>query len=132
MLKKYIIAVVVVFIAIELMNFLFHGIMLMGLYKSSTFWRASEDMQRLMWVIYVATFLQSIGFVYIYYKLIGNKSPFRGLWYGLVFGFIMGVGMGYTTYAMLPMPYALAAAWFWGAIVIYGIAGWITGLIVKE
>jgi hypothetical protein len=99
---------------------------------SSTFWRHEEQMKSLMWVIHLSTFLQTLGFVYIYYKLIGNKTSIKGLCYGLTFGFTVGVGMGYSTYAMLPIPYALAASWFWGSIVIYGIAGGITGLLIKE
>lgn len=133
MLKKFIIAVIVVFIAIEVMNILLHGVLLAGLYKqSASVWRPMEEMNRMMWIMYVATFLQTIGFVYIYYKLISNKSPFRGIWYGLTYGFAAGVGMGYVTYAMIPMPYALAVSWFLGSIVIYGISGLITGLIIKE
>ena len=131
MLKKYVLAVIVVFIAIELMNIVFHGFILSGLYqKSAAIWR--PDMDKYMWVMYLATFLQTIGFVYIYFKLVSNKSPFRGVWYGLSIGFTIGVGMGYSTYGMIAMPYALAASWFWGCIIIYGIAGWITGMIIKE
>jgi hypothetical protein len=133
MFKKFLIAIVVVFVAIEVMDFLLHGLILKSLYMSTpSLWRSVQDMGRFMWVLYVVTFLQSIGFVYIYYKLIGNKSPFRGLWYGLTFGFTVGVGMGYATYAMLPMPYSLALGWFLGSIVIFGIAGWLTGLIITE
>jgi hypothetical protein len=40
--------------------------------------------------------------------------------------------MGYDTYAMLPMPYGIAAGWFWGSIILFGIAGWLTGLMLKE
>jgi len=83
-------------------------------------------------VIHVATLISSVTFTYIYYKLIGNKSPFRGLWYGLSYGIAVGVGMGYSTYVMLPMPYSLAVSWFIGSIVTYGIAGWIAGMIIKE
>jgi len=106
--------------------------MLSGLYQSSTIWRPQDEMIRLMWVMHVANFFQTVGFVYIYYKLIDKKSPFRGIWYGLTFGFISGMGMGFATYAMVPMPYMLALSWFFGAIVIYGIAGWVTGMMIKE
>jgi hypothetical protein len=132
MLKKFFLAIIVVFVALEAMSFLLHGVILTGLYKQSTFWRPEAEMMGLMWVMYVSTFLSTIGFVYIYYKLIGNKSAFRGVWYGLTYGFAVGVGMGYATYAMLPMPYGLAVSWFLGSIVEYGIAGWLTGLIIKE
>ncbi len=89
-------------------------------------------MMRLMWMYYVTTFLSTLGFVYIYYKLVSNKSAFRGVWYGLVYGFAVGVGMGYGTYGMFPIPYIMAFSWFLGCIVEYGIAGWLAGLIIKE
>ncbi len=133
MIKKFIIAIVVVFIAIEIMNILLHGVILKSLYESTpAVWRTVQDMGRLMWMLYLVTFLQTIGFVYIYYKLVSSKSPFRGVWYGLTFGFTVGLGMGYGSYAMIPMPYSLALGWFLGALVIFGIAGWLTGLIVTE
>ncbi len=131
MFKKYLLAVIVVFVAIEIMDFLLHGLILGGIYKETAdIWR--KDMDKFMWVMYVATFLQTISFVYIYYKLINPKSSFKGVWYGLTYGFAAGVGMGYATYVIFPIPYSLAVSWFAGAIVIYGIAGWLTGLIIKE
>jgi len=131
MLKKFILGIIAVFVAIQIMNFLLHGLILSGIYMSTaSIWR--PDMQRLMWVMYVSTFISTIAFVYIYYKLIGNKSTFRGLWYGLSYGIAVGVGMGYSTYAMFPIPYVLAVSWFIGCIVEYGVAGLIAGLIIKE
>jgi hypothetical protein len=131
MLKKFLLAVIVVFVAIEAMDYVLHGLILTGLYqKSAAIWR--QDMDKWMWLWYIVTFLQTLGFVYIYYKLINPKSTFKGVWYGLTYGFVAGVGMGYGTYAMFPMPYALAISWFFGSIVIYGISGWLTGLIIKE
>ncbi|MBI5325218.1 MAG: hypothetical protein HZB41_08110 [Ignavibacteriae bacterium] len=131
MFKKYLLAVVVVFVAIEVMEFLLHGLILGGIYKdTASLWR--PDMDKLMWMMYVIAFLQTIGFVYIYYKLINPKSPFRAVWYGLTYGFVSGVGMGYGTYAMIQIPYSLAISWFIGSIVMYCIAGWLTGLIIKE
>lgn len=131
MLKKFIIAIVVVFVALEIMDFLLHGLILSGLYmQSKAIWRA--DMSKWMWLMHIVTLLSTIGFVYIYYKLVGNKSPFRGIWYGLTYGFTVGIGMGYATYVMIPMPYGLALGWFLGSIVEYGIGGWLAGLIIKE
>ena len=133
MFKKYLIAVIVVYIAISIMDGLIHGVILSGLYmQSASIWRPQAEMMSRMWMIYLSSFLSTIAFVYIYYKLIGEKSPFRGVWYGLTYGFAVGIGMGYATYAMLPMPYGLAIGWFLGAIVEYGVAGWITGMIIKE
>jgi hypothetical protein len=48
MFKKLILAVVVVFIAIEVMDFLLHGVILSGLYKVSTFWRPEAEGMKLM------------------------------------------------------------------------------------
>ncbi|MBM2813565.1 MAG: hypothetical protein HW421_327 [Ignavibacteria bacterium] len=133
MFKKLLLPIIIVFVCIQVLDGLFHGVILSGLYQqSAAIWRPKADMDRMMWIIYLSTFLQTIGFVYIYYKLINEKSPFRGLWFGLTFGFTVGVGMGYSTYAMLPMPYALAFSWFIGCIIIYGIAGLVLGLIMKE
>ena len=133
MQKKFYLAAVIVFVAISIMNYLLHGLILSGLYsQSASVWRPMGEMMKMMWITYVSTFISSVAFTYIYYKGIMNKSTYRGLWYGLSYGIAIGVGMGYATYVMIPMPYGLAFGWFLGAVITYGIAGLITGMIIKE
>ena len=133
MRKKFYFAAIIVFVAVSIMNFLLHGLILSGLYnQSASIWRPQAEMMKMMWITYVASFISSIAFTYIYYKGIANKSLYRGLWYGLSYGIAVGIGMGYSTYVMLPMPYGLAFGWFLGAIITYGIAGLIAGIIIKE
>ncbi|MCX6155050.1 MAG: hypothetical protein NT007_12930 [Candidatus Kapabacteria bacterium] len=131
MIKKFLIAIVVVFVAIQVMDYVLHSLILGHIYQqNASIWR--PNMMNLMWAMHLSTFIVTVCFVYIYYKLIQNKSAFRGVWYGIVYGIAAGMGMGYSTYCMFPIPYVLAVSWFFGSVIIYTIAGLITALIIKE
>lgn len=131
MIKKYLLAVLTVFVAITLMDLLLHNVLLEGLYQQyKNIWR--PDMMNFMWVMYVTSILTDFVLVYIYYKLINPKSAMKGLLFGFCFGFIQGLGMGYGSYAMFPIPYVMAISWFFGVWIEYSVAGWLMGLIIKE
>lgn len=131
MFKKYILAVIVAFIAISLMDWLIHGNILMSYYEETKeLWRPENEMK--VWIMYLSSFIYILGFVYIYLKFICNKSALRGFLFGLTWGFITGISMGYGTYSYSPIPYGLAFGWFLATLVEMSIVGWLTGLIVKE
>jgi len=131
MLKKYLLAVVVVFVALSLMDWLINSFLLMGYYEETeSLWRPMEEMK--WWVMYLASFISTMCFVYIYWKMIKEKSVRMGFRFGSAWGLAIGVGMGYATYSWLPIPYMLAFSWFLTALVEYSIAGLLTAMIVKE
>ena len=131
MFKKYLLAVIVVFIAFCIIDWFVNSLILMDYYtQTASLWRPLAQMK---WaVMYIMSFLVTASFVYIYWKMIGNKSVFTGLKYGAVWGFASGLGMGYGMYAMMPIPYFLAFGWFISGWIEYTIAGYLTGLIVRE
>lgn len=93
MFKKYLLAVVVVFIIISILDWLTHGIILMNLYsESQQIWRPMEEMKFVLG--YFVSFLSVLFFVYIYYRLIDRKTPKTGLMYGLLFGITWGLSFG--------------------------------------
>ena len=133
MFKKFILPVIVIFVAGQIFEGLFHGVLLSGLYQQTlSMWRPKADMDKLMWIYHVIGLLISIGFVFIYYKWFTEKNLMKGLYFGLVYGLMQGLGMGYGMYPMLPMPYSLAISWFLGGVVEYVILGLILGLMVKD
>ncbi|MFH1051758.1 MAG: hypothetical protein V1779_12625 [bacterium] len=89
-----------------------------------------EEMKR--WVGYMASAISTFFFVYIYAKMISPKSLKNAILYGLFWGIAAGASMGYGSYSVMDIPYALAAGWFWGTIVEVTAGGLVLGLIVKE
>lgn len=131
MLKKSILAVVAVFIAWSVLDFVIHGVILKGAYQETAhLWRPMGEMK--MGLMYGVGFIASACFVSIYAMLIHPKSLINGLKYGFVFGLGGGISMGYGTYAVMPVPYVLAITWFLGTLVETCVGGVLLGGIVKD
>ena len=129
-MKKFILAVLAVFVSWEILDYLIHSVILMGIYEATaSLWRPQGEMK--MGLMIVVTLLSALFFVWIYYKLI-SKSLNNGLLFGLFYGLATGIPMGYGTYSVMPIPYALALGWFLGALVESVVAGLLVGLIIKE
>ncbi len=131
MFKKFLLAFVACFVAMGLMDWVIHGFILSDLYEQTKeLWRPENEMK--VGVMYLTSLIFNFVFVYLYWKFVSEKSPMRGVMYGLLLGIATGVGMGYGTYGFMPIPYALAFGWFIATVVEFTIIGLITGLIVKE
>ena len=128
---KKLIATVVVFVVWELLDFLIHGVILKSAYAdTASLWRAEGEMK--MPLMFGVVFVSAFAFVMIWDRLIQKKGLIPGLSYGLWFGLAMGIGMGYGTYAVMPLPYSMAATWFWGSIVQGAIGGVLLSYLIKE
>ena len=82
--------------------------------------------------MYFVTLLAAVFFVAIYARLVQPRSLSRGATYGLLFGLATGITMGYGSYAVMPIPYFIAATWFHGTLVEATLAGVLVGWIVKD
>lgn len=66
-IKRYLLSVLVVFLTFEILNFFIHSILLSELYtKHGSLWRV--DMISFMWLMYIASFMFTLFFVFIYIK----------------------------------------------------------------
>jgi hypothetical protein len=130
-MKKFGLAVLAIFVSWEVIDFILHGVILQGAYEATaSLWRPMEEMKTVLMIIVVL--LAAIAFAWIYYSMIGTKSMYTGVKYGLIFGFGIGVSMGYGTYSVMEIPYFMAFAWFLGSVIEGAVGGFLLGLIVKE
>jgi hypothetical protein len=128
---RKLLATVVVWVVWEALDFLIHGVVLKTAYEdTASLWRPEGEMK--MMLMYGVVFVAAFAFVMIWDRLIQKKGLIPGLSYGLWFGLATGIGMGYGTYAVMPLPYSMAATWFWGSIVQGAIGGVILSYIIKE
>ena len=128
--KRILLGSVVVLLVWAAMDFLIHGVILGPMYEASaSLWRPMAEMK--LGVMYTAMFISALCFVAVYGWFIGDKSTATGVKYGLLFGIGIGVGMGFGTYAVMPIPYVMAFAWFVGTAIEGLAAGLVAGLIVR-
>ena len=130
MLKKSIWAVIAVFIAWSILDFIIHGVLLKSTYQATAnLWRPEDEMNMLL--MSVVTLIFSICFVAIYSYLIHPKSLASGIKYGLIFGVATGVSMGFGSYWYMPISMSLAVSWFVASVVELALSGCLVGLLVK-
>lgn len=130
MTKRMVIAVLVVFLAWSVLDFLIHGLLLQSTYQATaSLWRPMNEMNRPLMSLVTLVFTGC--FVTIYGWLVEPKSVRSGLRFGAIFGLATGASMGFGSYCYMPIPLSLAGSWFIGSWVEAMIAGAIVGAIVK-
>lgn len=131
MLKRTIVAIVAVFAAWSVLDFIIHGLILKASYEATAhLWRPMPEMK--MGLMHVVVFIATLAFVLIYAWLIKEKGLASGVKYGLLFGLASGVSMGYGSYAFMPITYHIALVWFLGSLVEATVGGVIAGAIIRN
>jgi len=121
-MKKVLVGAVVVFVVLEVLDFLIHGVILTSSYSATPdIWR--PDMMDVMWVLHIVKIVIAFFFALIFSKGYEGKGVVEGIRYGLYVGIMMGVGMAYGTYTMIAISSALAFQWFLFSVFEYIIAG---------
>ena len=129
--KRTIWAVVAVFIAWSILDFILHGLLLRSSYEATAnLWRPMDQMN--MPLMYFVTLVFSTCFVLIYGLFVGQKSLAMGIRFGALFGLATGISMGFGSYSYMPIPLMLAWSWLFGSWIEAIIAGAIVGAIMKS
>lgn len=130
-MKRIILAVIAVFVAWSVMDFVIHGVILKAGYSATaSLWRPMEEMKPC--VMYLSSLIAVIAFVVVFARFFAKKGIGSGLKYGLWFGIGTGVSMGYGSYSVMPIPYCMALTWFLGTVAETVVGGLILGSIIKE
>lgn len=130
MLRRTIVAVIVIFIAWAILDFIIHGMFLQKTYEATAnLWRPMEEMN--MVFMYMVTLAYVVCFVVIYGVFVSKKSISTGIKFGSLFGLAAGISMGFGSYSYMPIPLSLAISWFAGTLIEAIVAGAIVGAIIK-
>ncbi len=130
--KRFVIAFIVVFVVLEITNYLVHGVILSSTYASEGVKELFRpDMMSNMWIIWVTDIIWSFFFVFFFVKGYENKGIMEGLRYGFYMGIFFAMVSAYQTYAMYPIPYSLAFEWFIYGLIQFIILGYIVAMIYK-
>ena len=128
--KRYFLAVLATFVAIFVVDFIIHGILLTDMYmKTAQLWRSQEEYLMPYMLISHLTF--TAVFVFIFTRNYEGKGIGEGLRFGFYIGLLfatMNIGM----YSYMPIPFSLIAAWIVASIAKGLIAGAVTSLVYKK
>ena len=125
--KKFWIGFVVVFVAMQVTDFLIHCVLLMATYMAQTpgIFRPMTEINNMLLVI--VSVITSFFLTMLYSKGHEGKGIGEGVRFGLYFGFVTATPMAYTTFAVQPITYSLAMQWF-----IYGmVQALILGILLS-
>ena len=123
-MKRTGLAIIAVFVAWGILDFLLHGVLLRGMYSvSPQIWRPMDEIP--LWLIYLTTLISAACFVYIYARMLAEPTLAAALRYGLVFGIGAGATAGLGGYATLPISLGMAIIWFLGILVESLAGAWI-------
>lgn len=130
-MKRTLFAVLVVFVVWTGVDFVIHGVILAPVYSTTPqLWRPLGEIKA--GTMNFVVFISAASFVLVYAWLITGKSVRTAVKYGILFGIGSGISMGYGSYSAMPLPYSVAFWWFIGRLIEAVVAGWLTGLIVKQ
>lgn len=134
-IKKTLTASVVVFALFLIMDYVLHGILLRGLYaETASLWRAPGTIQRLAWIIGAVDAAVAFLLVWLYDKGLETRKAWlgQGARFGLAVGLIFSLPMGFSMYAMMPVPFILGLGWFAGALVEFVVAGIAAAFVLRS
>ncbi len=126
--KKLVTAFVVVFILLEVTNYLVNVVILSSTYSNpeiSKIFRPMAEMDAKMWMMWIADLVYSFFFVFIFVKGYENKGIMEGVRYGIYIGIFIQFMAAVAQHVVYPLPASLAVQWFiYGLIesVIFGVA----------
>lgn len=131
MMKQRLIATGIIFLAWSLLEWFFHGFILMGDYAATAhLWRPMAEMNMpLMVVIRLVT---SLLFVLIYCQVVSEKNMTRALKLGGITGLMVGLSGGLGSYAYMPITLKIAVVWTVAIFANFLVAGAIVGKVVTK
>jgi hypothetical protein len=130
MVKRIVLAVVLMAIGLIATDYVIHGLILAEDYAATAqLWRPQEEMLPAFWLFSVLVW--SVAFVMIYALLITPKTVLSGLRYGWWLGLALGVSFGFGMYAVMPLTEKIVVTWCLGITIQFLLAGLLVGLLVR-
>ncbi len=129
--KRFLISTALVFVFILIFDWVFHGILLMDMYKDTVhLWRPGSERMNFFPLLLLFKIILAAVLTYIFTCHYEGKGIKEGICYGLCIGVLMGV-LAARMYCYMPIPFVLAAAWFVGGVSVGLGSGIIMSLTYK-
>lgn len=126
-MKTVAISTIVLFVYIFFYEWILHGVLLDASYLATAeLWRSEEAMLEKMGFMVGGQFLIAVFLVQIF-----QRMPSGWIFVGLCLGALYSAGQ-LVMYAVAPYPLDLTVKWIVGALVEYGLAGVIYGVLAAR
>ena len=132
--KKFTLAVIVAYLALEGTGFLIHGVWLDPTYRAlPDSWREFNQMQQKMWIMWVGDLLFAAMFAYVYTRGAENKPWLgQGIRYGIFIALLAVIPATLGNYVVYRVPYPLAIKWLVTGGLQMVLLGVIVAFILKK
>jgi len=129
--KRLLPAILVVFLFIFGYEWVFHGVLLKGIYESTPqLWRPQSTMPQFMPFLFAGQFLFSLFLGLIFAKGYENRGIGEGVRFGILMGLLLST-VNLVWYAVQPLPEILVLYWVLGGILEMVIAGILLAAICR-
>ena len=124
--KKFWISVAVVFVVLQVLDGLVHGLILLPTYEATAdVWRPQAETK--LAVMIITRFIFAFFFTFVFSKSY-QGGYMEGVRYGFYTSMLVNLTYAYGNYAILDIPYSLALQWF-----IYGtLELMIAGVVLSK
>ena len=131
--KTFWIGFVVVYVVMQALGFLVHGLWLEQTYSSlaGVVFRPEAEMNSMMWMMFVSSLIYIFLFCYIFTKGYEGKGIGEGVRYGLLIGLFFSIPMALDQYVVYPITQNLALIWLITGVINWTIGGALFSAIYK-
>jgi len=130
--KTFWIGWVVVFVLLQAIGFVIHGLLMDDTYKSlASVFRPEEQMNSMMWIMMISAALVVFVFCYVFTQGREGTGVMEGVRYGTLMGLFLALPTSIDAYVIYPITQELAAVWFISAVVSFMIGGAVFSVIYK-
>lgn len=130
MVKRIVLGTIAVFAAWSVLSLVMHGLILGPSYAATAhLWRPPEEMN--MAAMNMFGIIASFIFTMFYVVVVDRKNLGNGFKFGLMYGLLSGLSMGFGTYQSMPITMTIAGVWFAGTLLQGVTGGLLVGSIVK-
>ena len=129
--KRLLLTIVVAFVVVFAVDFIYHGILLKGIYnETASLWRSELAMRSMMQWMLLGQALLAVMYVLIFRKGYEGKGVAEGVRFGLYLGAFMAAP-NFGWYTVLPIPFTLALLWILGCFIQAIAVGVATSFIYR-
>ena len=129
--KTFWIGLVAIFIVMQVIGYAVHEVMMADTYAAlADIFRPREEMDSMMWMMFLSGAVLLFLFCYIFTKGYESKGVMEGVRYGALMGVFLAL-VNVDQHVIYPLPASVAAIWFVSVVVSMTIAGAVFAAIYK-